>query len=105
MRTRTSPKRRVRQRASPVRPACVVTSTWLQSTVPNGRLSIFISMTTREYVGEQGRVDIAAGDRERDALAGERLALTPGGGKRGGAGALGHVVSHREDAPHGVGEL
>ena len=106
MRTRTSPKWRVRQCAWPVCPACVVRSTAFQSTVPNGRSAIFIaqylpaSTSANTFVSTLPPLTVSA-----DALAGQRLAFTPGGRERRGAGALGDIVRHGEDRAHGAREL
>ena len=53
-----------------------------------------------QHLGEEGAVDIAAGQDDRDPLAGETPALLQGGGQRRGAGALGDIVRVGEEDAH-----
>ena len=43
-----------------------------------------------QHRGKHAAVDVAAGDRDADALAGEALRMLEERGERGGAGAFGH---------------
>ena len=54
---------------------------------------------------QRGRIHIGARQRHADALAAQLGALLPGGGKRGGARALGQVVGIGVQRAHGGGHF